>query len=331
VKIAIHCNQFDGRGSGKVPLDYADALSSILGHEPIFITSLRSKNEGLSKIKPKYHTVLYDKKPAHEQSITEQLETKQILSTIVENEKVDVLYMLKSGQNDHITHDNCKTGIHCVFLMTERHGTNYVGISDWIARKFGYTQSVPHIIKNILPTENLRQKLNIPADVLVVGRHGGMDTFNIEFAKEAVRIILEHRKDIYFLFLSTNKFVEHERVIFLPWVETEQDKFNFIHTCDVMLHARHGGESFGIACGEFSIANKPVITWSGIGDNWPHDKNHIEVLGDKSIIYNDLQELVDVLYNIDKSFISSNHWDKYSKDYNDISVINKFKKEFLET
>ena len=323
MKIGIHCDQFDGRGSGKVPLDYGLALQSHFGYTPIFITSAHSPNEGLLKINTKFKSIIYNN--------TNPIEIKQSLEKIIDQEKLDYMYMVKSGQNDRKTPSNCKTGIHCVFLMTEPHGTVYAGVSSWIARKFNQTKFVPHIIKNINPTENLRHKYNIPNSAIIVGRCGGMDTFNVEFVKSAIKIVLEHRKDIYFMFLSTNKFIEHERVIFIPWVETEQEKFNFIHTADVMLHARHGGESFGLACGEFSIANKPVITWSGLGDNWPHDRNHIEILDDKVIIYNNEQELVDILFNIDHGFINSNTWDKYSQNYNETTVINKFKEVFLET
>jgi hypothetical protein len=48
MNIAIHCEQFDGRGSGKAPLDYGIALKSILGHNISFITSNKSKNEGIT-------------------------------------------------------------------------------------------------------------------------------------------------------------------------------------------------------------------------------------------------------------------------------------------
>ena len=32
---------------------------------------------------------------------------------------------------------------------------------------------------------NLRKKLNIPEDALIIGRCGGLETFNVEFAKNA--------------------------------------------------------------------------------------------------------------------------------------------------
>ena len=56
-------------------------------------------------------------------------------------------------------------------------------------------------------------------------------------------------------------------------------KAEFINSCDVMVHARSIGETFGAAIGEFSSKNKPVITCD-CGDT-----EHIEILSDKGIIY----------------------------------------------
>ena len=36
-------------------------------------------------------------------------------------------------------------------------------------------------------------------------------------------------------------------------------KVKFINTCDAMLWARSGGETFGLSIAEFSIKNKPVF------------------------------------------------------------------------
>jgi hypothetical protein len=188
---------------------------------------------------------------------------------------------------------------------------------------------VPHIIENYQPTKNVRKELNIPDDALVIGRSGGYDTFNVPFIYEVIKSILEHRKDIYFIFLSTKEFYKHERIIYLPWVETEQDKFNVIHSCDVMIHARIGGETFGIACGEFSVANKPIITWDGTGDP-TYDKNHLEVLENVSILYKNGQDLLDILYNLNKKELSNYNWDKYSEKYNEKTVMDKYKEIFLK-
>jgi hypothetical protein len=68
MKIGIHCNQFDGRGSGKVPFDYGIYLQDILNHEVVFVTSKQSQNDGIDKINKKFKSVLYDLPPIHTQS-----------------------------------------------------------------------------------------------------------------------------------------------------------------------------------------------------------------------------------------------------------------------
>jgi hypothetical protein len=329
MKIAIHCNQFDGRGSGKVLYDYGIGLTKLLNHNVIFITSSQHKNEALKKIQREFKVITYDTPPIHNQSPTEQLKTNDIIKGIIDKEKVDFAHFIKSGQYDRINPTNCKTGIHCVFLMHEPHGNVYAGISEYIARKFNSNLFVPHMITNYPPTKNLRKELNIPDDALLIGRHGGGDSFNASFVHDVIKMILEHRKDIYFLLLSTDKFYQHEKIIHLPWVETEQEKFNFIHSCDAMIHARIGGETFGIACGEFSIANKPVITWDGTGDP-TYDKCHIDILGNSAILYKDGQDLLNILYSLDKKELAECNWDKYSEKYNEKSVINKYREVFLQ-
>jgi hypothetical protein len=87
------------------------------------------------------------------------------------------------------------------------------------------------------------------------------------------------------------------------------------------LHARYEGESFGIACGEFSIKNKPIITWNG-----SRERNHIEILKDKGIYYNNYEDLLNILinFNIDKN----KNWNCYN-EFLPEKVINKFDKVFL--
>ena len=41
-------------------------------------------------------------------------------------------------------------------------------------------------------------------------------------------------------------------------------------------------ETFGLAVAEFSVANKPIITYGNSKDN-----EHLRILKDKAIIYND--------------------------------------------
>jgi len=83
-------------------------------------------------------------------------------------------------------------------------------------------------------------------------------------------------------------------------------KRKFINTCDALLHARQGGETFGLVCGEFATSQKPVITYSG-----SNERNHLTVLGDKAILYHDY----DSVYNILRNWQKNDHNDMESNGY----------------
>jgi len=51
------------------------------------------------------------------------------------------------------------------------------------------------------------------------------------------------------------------------------EKARFFATCDIMLHARLHGETFGLAVGEFAVLGKPVITFAG-----SRERAHLEML-----------------------------------------------------
>jgi glycosyltransferase involved in cell wall biosynthesis len=176
-----------------------------------------------------------------------------------------------------------------------------------------------------LPESNddLRKKLNIPIGDLVFGRNGGWETFDIDWVKESIREVINLRNDIWFIFQFTEPFIEHERVIYLPGSSDLKEKVSFINTCDIMIHARYIGESFGLSCGEFSIRNKPVITWNG-----SPEKNHIDILGEKGFYYNDKNDIFNLILNLKKEDILNKDWNCY-KDYTPEKVIDKFKKVYL--
>ena len=86
--------------------------------------------------------------------------------------------------------------------MTQPHGDVFAGVSETLAKKFGKTLFVPHMI-GLEPSktkENLREKLGIPENATVFGRHGGQDTFNLEIARNAIRRIVRDKPNIYFVF-----------------------------------------------------------------------------------------------------------------------------------
>lgn len=324
MRIAIHSNQVDGRGTGKAPYDYAVGLQNHGQHEVTFITSSLGRNDGLARLQEKFPVLTYDKKV----DLHPGQEIRDALSGLVDRHRIDFIHFLKYGHDDCITPANCRTGIHCVFVMTAPHGSVYAGVSESLARKFKHPLHVPHIIKLFPPTRDLRKELNLPADALVIGRHGGQDTFDIPFVHEAVREALDRRKNLHFVFLSTKKFYEHERITYIPWVESEQEKFNVIHACDAMLHARQIGETFGIAVGEFSVANKPVITWSGKGSPG-YDVAHLDILGRKALPYDSKADLLNILLRLERKFILGRQWDVYSETFSEANVIRQYHDVFL--
>ena len=89
-----------------------------------------------------------------------------------------------------------------------------------------------------------------------------------------------------------------------------------------MLHARYEGESFGLSCGEFSIRNKPVLTW----DRSP-ERNHIEILGEKGIYYSDQKQMRSTILDFVKQ--PDQDWNCY-KDYTPAKIMKIFEEVYLK-
>ena len=92
-----------------------------------------------------------------------------------------------------------------------------------------------------------------------------------------------------------------------------------------MLHARQHGESFGLAISEFLFHDKPVISWSdGL------DKNHIRILGNKGLWYQDKTTLLNLLSTLNKSNAQAGIYKDLVKEFAPNNVMNKFKEVFLK-
>jgi hypothetical protein len=92
-----------------------------------------------------------------------------------------------------------------------------------------------------------------------------------------------------------------------------------------MLHARGIGESFGLACGEFSIKGKPVITYA-----LSPQRSHIEILGDKGILYQGKKDLANIFQNFNREVQYEKNWDAYSQDFSSKVVMKKFDDVFIK-
>jgi hypothetical protein len=321
MKIIFHENQLSYRGTSAALFDYAKYNEEYLGNESVILYNKLNPNNfenAVLKFKNRFEVIGYE-------DITQ-------INSIVEKTKSDIFYAIKYGNNDGVFTQSCKSCIHTVFKCYEPHGDVYAYVSEWLSNEMSHGKSpyVPHMISLPQVTDDLRAELNIPKNAIVFGRHGGAETFDIKFVKKTVAKISRNRKDLYFIFLGTNPFVKknifrpYKNVIFLPATVDEIYKTKFINTCDAYLHARQQGESFGIAIGEFSIKNKPIITFKN-----SDEKSHLDILGKKALLYEDTNSL----YNLLNTFTPKPEldWDCYTKEFSPTAVMDKFKKVFIDS
>ena len=328
MKIAFHSYQLGERGTEICLYKYAKYNREILGNESIIISTSSRPIPCKSRF-DEFETILY---PDVWQGDGKNDSLRNTLEGICEKNGVDVFYAIKGGEDDGFMPTNTKRLAHCIFRMDEPHGDVYSGVCKYISDKHGGTHPyVHHILEKEAPhiEDDFREEFGIPKDALVLGRHGGHDTFSLPFVHSAIDTVLDHRKDLYFVFLNTNKFIEHERVIYLPWTLDEEYKAKFVNTCDGMLHARYDGEIFSLATAEFSIRNKPVITWNPINPPSHYDTGHIHVMDEDAIYYKDENQLTQILMDLDKKEINSIEWGQYCNDYTAEKVMNEFKEVYL--
>lgn len=313
-RIAFHSPQLDIRGSCVALYDYALYNETLLHNQSFIVVE---QNEGtqlaaLKKFTNRFPVFFYN--------------TKEELHKILLEQKTDVLYCIKYGKKDDIVFSDIKTVVHCVFDLSEPHGDVYAAVSETLAKKYNHPLFVPHMI-GLQPSatnENMRRELGIPETAIVFGRHGGKDTFDLEFAQQAICNIVNDRNDIYFVFMNTPAFYRHPSIKYLDPTCDVNEKNRFICTCDAMIHAQSLGETFGLSIAEFSVNNKPIITYGG--PVW--NDNYKKILGDKAIYY----ETEDELYNIFNHFDTSKYKGKdlnCYKEYSPKKVMEIFKKIFL--
>jgi hypothetical protein len=313
MKILLHSNQLNIGGTEVALWDYACGCEDILKHN-VTIASMTNgihNHDIINKFSSRFKTIFYN--PGELHKITQDI-------------GIDISYFITDGQrNDNLLIPGIKNVIHAVFSFNEPHGDVYAYVSEWLSlfTTNGQLPWVPHIVNPINSSnKNLRAKLNIPEEAIVFGGYGRKDQFNIQFVQNAIKTISETNPNLYFLFMNFDRFMEDRKnVIFIPGVYHNHQKAEFIDTCDAMLHGRLEGETFGLAIAEFSIRNKPIITYGQ-----SHDKAHLFMLGNKAIAYNNAFELNNIILQFYKTNYNWNAYDKFSAQ----NVMNKFSKVFLE-
>ena len=276
MRIGFDGGRLNERGVAVALFDYAWHARRLLGVEPFILHDVGSPPE-----------------PAHWQRFANAFPTlgyrnETEMAAHIEAERLDVAYFLKTRRKDKRVSRTCRTAVHEVFGFFQPHGDSYAYVSSSLSRQMsgGRVPFVPHIVDLRPPTGNLREELGIPDTAVVVGRHGALDQFNIPFLPRAIEAALAARRDLWFVFLNTQRFMTHERVVHIPGTSDRGRVSNFVATCDAGLNGRRVGETFGLSIAEFLARDKPVWVWAG-----GRDRNHLELVSHPDWIYRDREDL----------------------------------------
>lgn len=318
--LAFYQPHMDLQGTGVSYFDYCHFNQSLLGNKSIMIyDENNSYNSPLVIDKFKKHNIELIALKGSE-NMPELEETLSLC-------KADACYIQKTGkQHDGRYVRNVPMFIHVVGMHNEPHGKVYAYVSEWSSLHCsnGTHPFVPYCVHLPDTKEDFRAHLGIPADAIVFGRMGGYYGWDIPFVNDTISHILDRRDDVYFVFAQTPQFINHPHVINVEPFADLTTKRRFINTCDAMIHARQVGESFGAACAEFSLCNKPVITYKH-----SPEKNHIFTLKDKGVYYENARDLYSILSGFSKNE-DDRDWNAY-RHFAPDQVMQKFKNVFLDT
>jgi len=308
-KIAFHSNQLGIRGTEVAMYQYAKYNEEILGNKSVIVSFPNRDHGAIEKFRERFEVVL--------------MEWWEYETYLTQN-NFDYLYLIKMGTNDGYCLQTIPCLIHAVFRFNDPHGHKYFYVSDWLAKDQGYdpeTYSLPHICEKLPEAEyNFREKHNIPENARVFGCYGGSTEFNIESTKQAICKVVEEHDDIYFIFMNIQEFADHPQIKFYPGNYDLKEKSAFVNACDAMIHARRGGETFGLAVSEFALSNKPVITYELSGE-----RSHLDILGERAILYKGYEDLLDIFVNF-PLYIKYTDYDLPYKQFSPELIMKKFEK-----
>jgi hypothetical protein len=320
-KIIFHENSLTERGTSVAVYDYAFYARQYLDLHPIvcFNAYNNSHQSAVDKFSAQFETYYYE-------SFNE-------VQLLVDSVGAEYFYAIKYGEPDGIMVQNAKNLIHSVFAYDPgfAHGDVYAVVSEWQSIRSGHSfPAVPHMVDLPDTEEDMRIQLGIPKDALVIGRHGSPDTFNIPFAVESIKELLEKRKDVWVVFLNTERKIIHPRCIYLNAIIDIKEKTKYINTCDVMLHARNYGETFGLSVLEFAVKNKQIISYDNPifqNNHYLGGRNHFLYLGNNCHRYKNKKELDYILENLERKnpFDTTYLMDQFSPK----AVIETFNKVFI--
>lgn len=314
VTIAFYPTQLDLRGSCVALYDYADFNERILRNKSIIVLQHGASIHPMAGHK---FWTRFEMRKFHDGQLEEVISD------------CDFFYVISYGRiGDALQSSTCKNIVHCVFDLSQPHGDAYAAVSSQLASKFGWPHHVPHMVRlnpSLHPEDNLRTTLGIPSSAIVFARHGGFDTFDLDIAKEAIIRTVDNDSSRYFLFCGTHRFYNHPQIIHIGPIVGADEKNRFINTANAMIHAQSLGETFGLSIAEFSVNNKPIITYGGTV--WNDMYRHI--LKDKALYYYDQNTCYHILSKFNPSELKDIDLNCY-REYTPDIVMKQFNNVFLK-
>jgi hypothetical protein len=320
LNVAFFVRHFTERGTEVAIYDYAHYNETILGNKSWIVCFTPRKQAQMG----------WPAERASFEKFRRRFEIIEIddiveMARVIQEQSLSFFYTLTHGGHETTYQFNnrdiwgsCKTIKHCVFNTAAPDGDFYISISKLLSQRGGKDIPViPHIVSLPNNSSNLRDALEIPAAARIIGRYGGFEQFSLSFVKEFIRDYVDSHPNIYFLFMNTSPFSSHPQIRYLPQSIDVEYKVAFINTCDAMIHARAEGETFGLSIAEFSIKNKPIIT-SSTGET-----EHLEILKEKAIVYNNKEDLVRIFDSLDDILCSRSDWNAYER-FNPEAVMRMF-------
>lgn len=306
MKVAFLTNDLQMRGTQSTTWWFARANEQVLRNQSIIFTF--EKLSGYNSPNTTAQSVAW---------FTDHFDTRFVTPETLDGRMVeagiDVCFAEVYGTPTSTLPTSVPVLAHCVFESRYKVGTLRVAVSRCVARQC-VTEDVKVLHNPVqveMNSDNLRDRLSIPEEAIVFGRYGGYETFDFLEVHKIVQVVASKFSNIHFVFMNTEAFCAGTKQIhFLPGTSDGRAKRAFINTCDAMLHARQGGETFGCSCGEFAICGKSVIT-----TDRSKDLAHIELLGDAAIVY----DSCDALYQILTTF-KPQPQRVYKTEYHDCSI-----------
>jgi len=344
LKICLHINQVGERGTERSTFDYGYFAKKLLGHDAVIMTSHKSVEHAL----PKHKSVLerFEKEfgmiRTYNNSQPWLLKHGHLggqgLTDLVHRERCHLLYSQKGsgmGQEPSIPDALLKVpwAVHVVFEANEVHGTAYAGISTDVSNARCWNgAAVPYMVyphETVTGGVALRAELDVPDDHLLLCRHGSTGTFDVPWVRSEIIPLLDRNPALHFLLVNTDwpSRLTHRRLHLLPAVIADVERRRYFDACDGMLHARQDGETFGLAVAEMSVHNKPVITCDVCGA-----RQHINILGDKALLFRDTQSLshaIQKLLLMGRSGIVKRNWNAYDR-FTPARIMQDFNEVFIE-